>query len=527
MSDGDDGVKHEGLLKLDGLSDAVIDLTLHTDCPGLEEYFSYDFHNELGKAAFEAFQGGEIVEHAVFADRIQAENLIDQLQAEMQTDDSSSSGLVASMKAKAKRGVTYLKIQQERFLLQGLETDIGRSLIEANVEEDVRCEGTAVFLDNIAFAKSEIRSGVYVSIVETERLDQFRPDLLIPDDEEILLWQTTELGIPPNADLAGSPTVFILVTNKQVVFIAEDLDGKRHCTRQQLTYCSDVECRSTDDGGCLICFISDSGSDEVAIPSDANQDRIAIVTKRLSDIARANAAEGKVCANQKHPQFATVSAEDEDCDSSSDQTKFGAPEIVVVDTKLTEGFRKGLAEMRKSPKIRRRQYSDIAIDPEWLVLEVHSFFTSQSWSAANIDIMRDGDTYVVLNSKYVVTITADDMTLTTEVINAAEIGIVNMAGAGVFGALTFGVGFLAMGGMGAAKLVQKKRLAAIVDFIDQRVVMKLQSPSEEEISDKKKSTKRLEENIPEKIKAIAKLHDSGLLTDEEFAEKKSDLLARM
>ncbi len=445
----------------------------------------------------------------------------------MQSDDSSASGLVAAMKAKAKRAATYVKIQKERFPLKGLETDIGRRLIEANEEEDVRCEGTADLLDNIAFARSEIRSGVYVSVVETHRLDQFRPDLSIADDEEILLWQPTELGIPPDADLADSPTVFILVTDKQVVFIAEDLNGKRHCTRQQLTYCSDVECRSTDDGGCLVCFISDSGSDEVAIPSDANQDRIAIVTKRLSDIARANAAEGKVCANHKHPQFATVSAEDEECDSSSHRTKFGAPEIVAVSTEQTEEFRKNLAEMRKSPKIRRRHYSDIAIDPEWLTLEVHSFFTSQSWSASNIDIFRDGDTFVVRNSLFIVTITANDLTLTTEVINAAELGVVNVAAAGVLGAMTFGLGFLAMGGMGATKAVQNKRLAAIVEFIDQRVGTKAQSRPEEETSGEKNETRTFEENIPEKIKAISELHDSGLLTDEEFAEKKRELLARM
>ena len=115
----------------------------NTDCPGLEEYFSFDLHNELGKAAFEAFQAGEIVEHAVFADRMQAENVIEQLQAEIQTDDSSAPGLVAAMKAKAKRAATYVKIQKERFPLKGLETDIGRRLIEANEEEDVRCEGTA------------------------------------------------------------------------------------------------------------------------------------------------------------------------------------------------------------------------------------------------------------------------------------------------------------------------------------------------------------------------------------------------
>jgi hypothetical protein len=37
----------------------------------------------------------------------------------------------------------------------------------------------------------------------------------------------------------------------------------------------------------------------------------------------------------------------------------------------------------------------------------------------------------------------------------------------------------------------------------------------------------ISEDVPAQIRKLADLHDAGIVTDEEFAAKKADLLARM
>jgi hypothetical protein len=107
-------------------------------------------HRPLGEAAFKAFNAGDLEEQLIFSDRLAAHKKIQELQQER--DDlapAADAGMAQMAKAKAQQLAIAGKIKLDQMKVGGLDTEIGRKILEDKLDESVRCGSTADILDQI------------------------------------------------------------------------------------------------------------------------------------------------------------------------------------------------------------------------------------------------------------------------------------------------------------------------------------------------------------------------------------------
>lgn len=111
----------------------------------------------LGVAAFEAFLADDIDESQVFTNRLAVQNRVRELQQERDgLDAAPESEMPQKAKAKALQLAVTGKIKLEEIKFRGLDTETGRKLIEANLDESIRCSSTADLLDRIKTQRARV-----------------------------------------------------------------------------------------------------------------------------------------------------------------------------------------------------------------------------------------------------------------------------------------------------------------------------------------------------------------------------------
>jgi chromosome segregation ATPase len=108
-------------------------------------------HRPSGKAVFQAFLAGDLEDQPLFADRLAAHKRIQELQQEHgDLTPASDAGMVQKAKAKAQQLAIAGKIKLEEMKCSGLETEIGRQVVEGELGKSVRCDSTSDQTDEIA-----------------------------------------------------------------------------------------------------------------------------------------------------------------------------------------------------------------------------------------------------------------------------------------------------------------------------------------------------------------------------------------
>jgi WD40 repeat protein len=125
-------------------------------------------HRPLGTAAFEAFIAGDLEDQPAFADRLIAHKRVQELQQEH--DDlapAADAGLTQKAKAKAQQLAVTGKIKLEEMKCSGLETEIGRQVVNGELDDSVRCDSTSEHLRKIA-ERRESLSGCSSELQEAD-----------------------------------------------------------------------------------------------------------------------------------------------------------------------------------------------------------------------------------------------------------------------------------------------------------------------------------------------------------------------
>ncbi len=111
---------------------------------------------ELGKAAFTAFELGELDRSPLYEERRKARDEVEKIEGEI-AELGQAKGFGAVVKAKARQAALLARSTATKARFRALEKEIGRSLIEDRAEETVRCAGTEVVLSNILGARESVR----------------------------------------------------------------------------------------------------------------------------------------------------------------------------------------------------------------------------------------------------------------------------------------------------------------------------------------------------------------------------------
>ncbi len=116
-----------------------------------------EFHQPLGKAAFEAWLGSAIAEHPAFAERRAVYQKIAECRQQCeQLTPADDAKTLDKAKAKTKQLAIAGKIKLEEAKVRKLERQIGQQLIDGGQEGAARCEATAKILEQIAGRRTEV-----------------------------------------------------------------------------------------------------------------------------------------------------------------------------------------------------------------------------------------------------------------------------------------------------------------------------------------------------------------------------------
>lgn len=108
-------------------------------------------HRPLGEASFQAFLAGDLEDQPAFADRLASHKRIQELHQEHgDLTPATDVGMVQKTKAKAQQLAIAGKVKLEEMKCGGMESDIGRQLIESELVESVRCDSTSSLLEQVA-----------------------------------------------------------------------------------------------------------------------------------------------------------------------------------------------------------------------------------------------------------------------------------------------------------------------------------------------------------------------------------------
>jgi len=113
-------------------------------------------HGDLGRAAFEAFEVGDLEHSPLFDERRAARDEVETIEGEI-AELSEARGFGAVVKAKARQAALLARSTATKARFRSLERDIGRALIDDRAEESVRCGNTEVVLSKIAAARTGVR----------------------------------------------------------------------------------------------------------------------------------------------------------------------------------------------------------------------------------------------------------------------------------------------------------------------------------------------------------------------------------
>jgi formylglycine-generating enzyme required for sulfatase activity len=113
----------------------------------------------LGEAAFKAMLTDDIDEQPLFADRLAAHKQVQVLQAESDALlPGADAGMVQKTKAKAKQLAIKAKIKLAERKFGGLQTEIGRKIVEDELDESIQCDPTNQLLSQIKDQRDGIAS---------------------------------------------------------------------------------------------------------------------------------------------------------------------------------------------------------------------------------------------------------------------------------------------------------------------------------------------------------------------------------
>lgn len=114
-------------------------------------------HRTLGKAAFDALLAGQISEQQVFTERRKLNAAIAELRKEHDSlTPPPDAGILDKTKAKAKQLAIAGKIKLEELKINGLDSQVGKQLVDSGQEGSIRCSGTEPILGQIATARANI-----------------------------------------------------------------------------------------------------------------------------------------------------------------------------------------------------------------------------------------------------------------------------------------------------------------------------------------------------------------------------------
>jgi len=114
-------------------------------------------HRPLGQAAFNAFTDGSIKQGRILSDRIAIHERVTTLKKDRANRaPQHDTGITQKAKIKAHQLAITGKIKLEESKIGRLESEIGRQLIQDNLDDSVRCDSILKILDEIAFHRDDI-----------------------------------------------------------------------------------------------------------------------------------------------------------------------------------------------------------------------------------------------------------------------------------------------------------------------------------------------------------------------------------
>ena len=116
-------------------------------------------HRPLGESTFKAFISGSIAEQSVYSDRLAVQKRIRELRKERYSlSPSPDAGVVQKTKAKAHQLAIAARVKLEEMKCGRLETEIGRHLVENELDASAQCESTSELWGRIATCRGVVTS---------------------------------------------------------------------------------------------------------------------------------------------------------------------------------------------------------------------------------------------------------------------------------------------------------------------------------------------------------------------------------
>lgn len=178
-------------------------------------------------------------------------------------------------------------------------------------------------------------------------------------------------------------------------------------------------------------------------------------------------------------------------------------------------LRKLCNSVRTSDTAKGRTYSGTGVDPTWLANEIAEYCKTQGWEN-KLTASPEGNGWLVITNHIAALVEGNDDELVVKVLDDNPVGLKAALVCNGLLALT-GAGIIALPLTGVAAWrshSRKAKIESILQFVDRRVQARSARASSEATS----------VSVADRLRDLALLRDQGLVTGEEYENKRQELI---
>lgn len=171
--------------------------------------------------------------------------------------------------------------------------------------------------------------------------------------------------------------------------------------------------------------------------------------------------------------------------------------------------------VRTSDAAKGRTYSGAGVDATWLANEIAEYCKTQGWENT-LTATPEGSGWLVVTNRIVALVEGNDDELVVKVLDGNPVGLKAALVCNGLLALT-GAGIIALPLTGVAAWrshSRKAKIESILQFVDQRV----------QARSVRASSGATSVSVADRLRELALLRDQGLVTGEEYENKRQELL---
>ena len=171
--------------------------------------------------------------------------------------------------------------------------------------------------------------------------------------------------------------------------------------------------------------------------------------------------------------------------------------------------------IRKSENAKGRAYAGTGVEPQWLASEILGYCKTQGWEVSLASV-PNAPAWLVVTDNVVALVEGDGDQFSVKVDDLNPVHLKTLlAGSGLLALTGAGVVALPFAWIAAWRSHYRKgKVSSIIEFVDSRVAPQSARPTPSPSG----------ASVADRLRELAALRDQGLITTDEFENKKQDLL---